>query len=207
MRNNKGISLTEVCVTLCVAAIIGGIAIANFSSMGPTEIKRNLHQDGKLWARQVQNCLLSASSMGGWEIKRFKKTDESCPTNESDPCIKAWPCKALDNDDLKSKLGWECSGDSCSGVVDNDTNDTGNNRYCLEIRKEIKSKNHQVIASFNIKKQTAKIYCGTPTNYINLTNCKDPDDDPPPAYKKWNEGNTAEQCEWPIDSKTAPAST
>ena len=191
--NNKGLSLTEVCVTLCVVAIIGAVGVANFGSYQTKTDKRSLHTDAKLWTQAVRNCLLSVSSMGGWKVKTWKTTDTAEPTNVTYPCRALLQNKNDDSkeDEFKKVLGWDCPAESvCEGVVD-----TGNKRYCLSIKKEIKSTKHQVIVHFDIKKQLAKIYCGTPASYQALTDCE-----ANPSYKSWNADNTANQCEWPIPS-------
>ena len=153
MKNNKGFSLTEVVVTCGILAIIGGIGLANFGSYEDPTQKRELLQTAKVFSMRVKNCILNVSSMGGWKIKQ---ADNSY----------MYPCKAMNNDELKDKLGWECPGD-CVGHL-------GSDFYCMDIQKTKKGTKYQCIVHFNIEKQSEEIYCGTPENFATVSCANNP---------------------------------
>jgi len=192
MKNNKGISLTEVLVTCCIVAVMGGIAVVNFGSHRDPVEKRQLFQSAKLWSAKVKNCLLNFSSMGGWEVR--KPTWTKCP----DDCL--YPCRVVDSvlsdskKNLKEKLGWDCPSDHCRGYLD-----AHDKWYVMDIRKEVKGTKYQVIVHFNIENQDESIYCRTNANYHGVGQS---DYNSSPSYASWNANNTDKQCEWPKDSKT-----
>ena len=162
--NNKGISLTEVLVTCCIMAIMGSIAVVNFGSSDDPIEKRQLFQSANLWIKQVNNCLLSVSSMGGWTTKRFSKGNETCSDGEIEPCQKAKPCKVgggahNQNIKFKQRLGWNCpvknqgTSKNQPGCFAHFLKENGDEKwYCLAIQKEVKGKKYQVVVHFDIEK-------------------------------------------------------
>ena len=192
MKNNKGISLTEVIITLGVLGVLASIAVVNFGSHRDPVEKRELFQSAKVWSMQVKNCLLNFSSMGGWEVRKPNWT--KCP----DDCL--YPCEVSDSvlsdskKNLKKKLGWDCPSDHCRGYVD-----AHKTWYVMDIRKEVKGTKYQVIVHFNIENQSESIYCRTNASYYSVVQG---DYNSTPSYASWNANNTDKQCEWPKDSKT-----
>ena len=185
MKNNKGISLTEVLVTCCIVAIMGSIAVVNFGSHRDPVEKNQLFQSAKLWSAKVETCLLN---VGGWIIER--------PAGLSNKP----PCKVGGDSNFASKfktrLGWDCPVENPQ--EDNTKAGPGcfphfsNNFYCLAIQKEVKGKKYQCVVHFNIEKRKDKIYCGTPASYESV-DCGDS-----PSYTDLNEAN---QNKWPDGSE------
>ena len=152
--NNKGISLTEVLVTCCIVAIMGSVAVVNFTSHRDPVEKSQLFQSAKLWSAKVDTCLLN---VGGWKIEGRTRP----------------PCKIGGNsnfaDKFKKRLGWECpvknpQEDSTKAGPGCFPHFSGDDFYCLAIQKEVKGKKYQCVVHFDIEKRREKIYCGTPSS-------------------------------------------
>ena len=183
MKNNKGISLTEVIITLGILGVLAGIAVANFGSHKDPTYKNQLLQSAKIFSMRVKNCILNVSGMGGWKIMQYG------PSDTTEPSQPMWPCKATNKAELKKKIGWDCPSDStCTGVVD-----SAGEFYCLDIRQDIKGKKYQCIVHFNIEKHTEKIYCGTPASWATVS-CGDS-----PSYTTVKE---SDKHKWPEPSNT-----
>ena len=183
MRSNKGLSLTEVCVTLCIAGIIAGVGLNQFGKTMKKSDERNLCDNAKLWTTAVKTCLLRYSSMGGWKVD-----------HASAGII--YPCKATNTNELTKKLKFTCpEGVTCVGVTDKTDSDanTASSYYCLNITKG----QAQVIVHFDIDTQAYKIYSGKPATLetVNTNSCV-----ASPSYSKFqqdtdSDGNTTPKDE------------
>ena len=183
MKNNKGITLAEVIITLGVLGVLASIAVVNYGSHKDPTYKNQLLQSAKMFSMSVKNCIINVSSMGGWKIKQYQAGDTTEPTKVM------YPCKATNKAELEKKLGWDCPSDStCTGVVD-----SAGEFYCLDIRQDIKGKKYQCIVHFKIVGQTDKIYCGTPASWTTVS-CGD---SPPYTTVKESDKN-----KWPEPSST-----
>ena len=182
MKNNKGISIAEVIITLGVLGVLASIAVVNFGSHKDPTYKNQLLQSAKMFSMSVKNCIINVSSMGGWKIKQYQDGDTTKPTKVM------YPCKATNKAELEKKLGWDCPSDStCTGVATSEF-------YCLDIRQDIKGKKYQCIVHFEIVGQTDKIYCGTPASWATVS-CESN----PTSYTTVKE---SDKHKWPEPSNT-----
>ena len=161
IKNQKGLSLTEICVALCLVGIVGGIGLVSFQkTMSKADIS-NLCDKVTLFAVGVRNCIMAS---GGWEVKRYSQAGEDC-AGKPDPCIKMTPCKATTTAELKKKLSFICpakddssTGEGCSAVATADY-------YCLNMKKD----KAQVIVHFDIDSKDYKVYSGKPATFETVT--------------------------------------
>ena len=222
MKNKKGLSLIEVCIAMCVAGIVAGVGMAQYGKyMGKAETQ-SLHDSAKLFASAFNSCV---SSSGGWFIKAMESDGGMCQNKTNctaDPPHIHYPCKAVEKkagsstgaetvvDALKNKLNYTCPpGSTCETAVGDGT--TADKKYfCLSIKKQIKGKNHQIVALVDREDPSQyQIYCTGDgdtelTSYEDLTtaNCQKEFS----TYKAWNAENDGDQCDWPLPSKATPPS-
>ena len=185
MKNNKGISLTEVLVTCGLVAIMGGIAVVNLGSHRDPVEKSQLFQSAKLWSMKVENCINNLSSMGGWEITNAKGAKER-------PCgVWCGPNSCNHRNKLRNKIGYNCPSEATCSVF---TDSTKDKFYCFDIRKEKRGKKYQCIVHYNIKRKRDVIHCGTPSSYESV-DCDD-------TYDYTANLKPANQNKWPEPSST-----
>ena len=197
MRNNKGITLTEVLVTLAILSIISSIAIVNYGSTQKAETKNQLIKSAKTFSVSVVKCIIGN---GGWDIKLVGGRSIT-------PCRVAISGHTSQSDidkhknSLKKKIEWDCPGDQCFGSVGKQQ---GKDKFfCVDIRKEVMGTKYQVAVHFDIEKQADTIYYGTPQSYEHVRyKCNEV----APVYgtnlSKLPEGET----KWPEPSSTPPPS-
>ena len=191
MKNNKGISLTEVLVTCGLVAIMGGIAVVNYGSHRDPVEKRQLFQSAKLWSAKVKTCILN---VGGWVIERedSRWSPRPCRVGKGSP--------GTHKIKFKQRLGWDCptekqESDKSEGCFSNFSDHDKFN--CLDIRQKKRGTKYQCIVHFNIEKHTEKIYCGTPPTYRTLSKTTCGSDNP--SYTDLKEAN---ENKWPEPSNT-----
>ena len=135
--NKKGYSLTELLVALGLMGILGSIAVVSYNNLILSTTKKTLTDSARLFVSAIDTCVKAS---GGWEVKRFTSGTETCPTGETNPCIKIKPCKATTQADLKRKLDFTCPPKAtCSAFekTDQDQKLPKNRYYCLSIEREV----------------------------------------------------------------------
>ena len=143
MQKQKGFSLTEILVGVGILGIMGSIATVSYRGYILDVTKKTLKDSGTLFQVAVNTCV---RGKGGWEIKRYRQsTDQACPSGETDPCIKTYPCKATTTEELKKKLNYTCPAKAtCSTYEKIDTAER-HRYYCLSIEREVSGKNIQIL--------------------------------------------------------------
>ncbi len=156
IKNQKGISITEICVALCLVGIVAGVGLASFKKTMSRADMSSLCDSARLFEAGVNNCI---KANGGWEVKRYSQTgDPACKTGETEPCQKVKPCKATTSTELKNKLNFNCPAGDCSAVATDDY-------FCLNMKKG----KAQVIVHFDIDTREHKVYSGEPATFEAVT--------------------------------------
>ena len=104
MKQNYGLSLMEVLITLSVVAIITGVGTAQYGKYMSQAECQSLHESAKLFVSSLNSCIKSS---GGWNITLLKHDGTPCEnTIKTDNCPATYdgtkkhgsnhyPCKAL----------------------------------------------------------------------------------------------------------------
>ncbi len=154
IKNQKGISITEICVALCLVGIVAGVGLASFKKTMRGADMSSLCDSARLFAVGAQNCM---SASGGWKIKKLK-SDGTLPADCSTASDCITPCKATTKAELKKKLSFNCLAGDCSAVATDDY-------FCLNMKKG----KAQVIVHFDIDKRDYKVYSGEPATFEAVT--------------------------------------
>ena len=163
IKNKNGISITEICVALCLVGIVAGVGLSSFKKTMRGADMSSLCDSARLFAVGAQTCITAS---GGWQIKKLKP-DGSLPDCATEPtfCIK--PCEATSKADLKKKLGFTCpvgiKDQNCSAVA-------AGGQYCLNMKKG----KAQVIVHFDIDTREHKVYSGEPATFEAVNCVKSP---------------------------------
>ena len=142
--------MVELFVVLAIVGIVSGIALNSYSETSRKIILKDMHEVAKLFLIKAESCIRLTGSYG------------PCAVDDGDK----------DEAKLKKVLGITCpKGAICESVGrdhDDVTKDDSNkfNNYCLSIRREIRGKKYQVVATFNSKlkpvkkmRKNPKIFC------------------------------------------------
>ena len=172
-----GFSITEILVTIAVLTILAGVGADSYRSYILKTTKTKLNNSAKKFAFAVRSCI---KEHGGWEVKRFSKSTESCPAGESEPCQKAYPCKAVKGADsleelknkLIKKLDYTCPvGAVCKAHMhSNTTGADGFKYYCLSLEQAVSGQKLQVLVKvpYHAPSKDQKIWCNNVSSYVEL---------------------------------------
>ncbi len=204
-RSFKGYTLLEVLVVLGLLTIISSISVISYQSTTHSTNLKQMYNTAKLFVTSMHSCI---SSAGGWKIDKSN-------IGSSTPLIT--PCDEL------AKLNFECPRGSSLDATQSDykeckelkhnpatttaTATKGENFVCLDFRKKINRKNHQIVVIVRTKNPSDyKIYCNEVSSYEDVTNANCAIDSTTKhitntTIRAWNSGNDGGVCEWPNASK------